>query len=65
MTRPAEKAGGLTGLVTLIAIQLGASESLTTILVAATAVVPGAVTWVVSNGGCQGVYERLRYGRRP
>ena len=32
MTRPAEKAGGLTGLVTLIAIQLGASESLTTIL---------------------------------
>ena len=65
MNRPAETAGGLAASVTALALAVGASAQIVGVLGILAGALPSVVTFWVAHGGCQGVYERLRYGRRP
>lgn len=63
MNRPAEKITGLAAVGAAIpAAFAGNWEVFTTAVVLG--VIPATVTGWQQAGGCQGVYERLRWGRR-
>lgn len=62
--RPTEWTGALGSLVTVLAVQAGASDQLITALATCTGAFTVLATAIVANGGLQGLYVRLRYGRR-
>jgi hypothetical protein len=63
MRRPAETAGGLGAVVTALAALLGASTETVAAVGVIAGVLPGGVTWVVSNGGVAGLWWRFWRGR--
>jgi hypothetical protein len=62
--RPAETTAGTGGIVTIAAAALGADATTITVLGAASAFAPAAVSWLVDHGGLRGVYRRVVYGDR-
>lgn len=64
MNRPAEKAGSFGSLATAIALAAGASAEVVGIVGIASGLIPGVVTWIVTNGGLRGALRRLWIGKR-
>lgn len=63
MKRPAETVtGGLGAGAAIGAAFAGNWEQFVTAIILG--VLPGVVTGIVELGGCQGIYEKLRWGRR-
>jgi hypothetical protein len=63
LSRPAETAGGAGALVTLGALAFGVTDvQVITALGTVAALLPSAVTFVVSNGGVRGIARRIWRG---
>lgn len=60
--RPAETAGGLGAAATALSALLGAPTETVAAVGVIAGVLPGGVTWVVSNGGLRGLFSRFWAG---